>query len=610
MSLLDYVEAPEQEPASTPRFYSALPPVFDSADFRRIKALPLRSPASPEEQVRLAEEMTSRLLRNPQPACNCASKWKQCANRLRPIQGWALHEAMITGRGPVGLIGVGGGKGPTTMMLPMVIPGVKVAVLLIPANMRDAFEREWEKFSVHFRLPRRPSDRWYAVGDDKPLLHVITYSELSSPKSSDLLKKLRPDLIIADEAHNLRNRGAARVRRFLRYMHEARSKYAPLSGTMENRSPMEAGHQYELALGEGSPYPLHYPTLEHWSEAVSSRGVPCDPGVLMEFCELGENVREGLRRRVTHSPGVVSTSESQFGGSLIIRRAEGIKVPELIQKMLEEVRSTTTRPDGEELVDEMASVMCRRQLGAGGYSYWAFPHGEPPELIDEWFERRKEWCRELRDVLKLNREHMDSPLLCENAAIRHQRKGRGETIDPTLPSWPSVTYPGWAEIRDRVYHETRWKWVSDFLVDYAAEWMADNKGIVWVETPELGHRIARKTKLPYYGQGKAASKLILDEKGDRSIVASSISHSTGKQLTMWSRMLVLQSPSSGTTWEQLIGREHRPGQEADEVVVDVALHTDEYESAFAQARLDAEYQYQTKGAEQKLLLATYTGEFP
>jgi hypothetical protein len=56
-------------------------------------------------------------------------------------------------------------------------------------------------------------------------------------------------------------------------------------------------------------------------------------------------------------------------------------------------------------------------------------------------------------------------------------------------------------------------------------------------------------------------------------------------------------------WEQTIARTHRPGQEADDVYVDIFQHTDELETAYFSAVLDARYIEATQGQKQKLLYA-------
>jgi len=65
-------------------------------------------------------------------------------------------------------------------------------------------------------------------------------------------------------------------------------------------------------------------------------------------------------------------------------------------------------------------------------------------------------------------------------------------------------------------------------------------------------------------------------------------------------------PSSGLKSEQLLAREHRPGQTEDEVHTYLYLHTDEMEDALESARRDAAYIEGTLGTKQKLLSCTFT----
>jgi hypothetical protein len=128
-------------------------------------------------------------------------------------------------------------------------------------------------------------------------------------------------------------------------------------------------------------------------------------------------------------------------------------------------------------------------------------------------------------------------------------------------------------------------WLDDFMVKDAATWATEAPGIVWVEYPELGERIARAAKIPYFGGGDRAGIEIERETGTRSIIASIRSHGTGKNLQRaFSRNLVCNPMADGEAWEQLIGRTHRIGQPADEVTVEVYQHTQEYRDAFAKAR--------------------------
>jgi hypothetical protein len=56
-------------------------------------------------------------------------------------------------------------------------------------------------------------------------------------------------------------------------------------------------------------------------------------------------------------------------------------------------------------------------------------------------------------------------------------------------------------------------------------------------------------------------------------------------------------------WEQLLGRTHRDGQQADEVQCDVAVSCLEHVMALEQALRDAEFVQSITGSPQKLLLA-------
>ena len=131
-------------------------------------------------------------------------------------------------------------------------------------------------------------------------------------------------------------------------------------------------------------------------------------------------------------------------------------------------------------------------------------------------------------------------------------------------------------------------------------------GILWFENPELGYAVAKAANLPYFGGGEEASQTILSEKGDRCIVASIAAHGTGKNLQhAFSKNLVMQTPSSGKTIEQLLGRTHRQGQPEDEVWATFYTHTPEMYGALEGAKQDAQYVRTTMGTEQKILVGTW-----
>ena len=181
---------------------------------------------------------------------------------LFPLQGQMLEVAfqLPNPKGIIGAIGVGHGKTLTSFLLPKVW-GCKKPVLLIPPAMREQCRRDLQEWSEHY---------------DFPTPHIVAYSDLSSPTRGNILEVLKPDCIIADEAHCLRHPTAARTKRFIRYMQKRPStRFAALSGTLTSKSLQDYGHLCELALRGGSPLPLDGRTLDpYWTQTASQTGVP------------------------------------------------------------------------------------------------------------------------------------------------------------------------------------------------------------------------------------------------------------------------------------------------------------------------------------------------
>jgi hypothetical protein len=579
------------------------PPVTPSADLMRIVSLPRRNLETSYTAADFAA-LEARL-REPAGKCICASQGRPCPLTLKRIQSLALLEAALAG-GLVAPIGVGHGKTLIDLLLPWVMES-KVAVLLIPANLRtQLLERDWPYYGGHWKLPNLAgggsAGQWFVPG--RPVLHVLTYNKLSRPESSDLLRRIDADLVICDEGHNLKDPTSARTIRFLRHFDESRKagrrvRLCVQTGTFASRSIKDGWHLSKEALGEGSPFPMFRQVAEEWSTALDPLEVIAPAGALERLCEPGESARDGFRRRRNDTLGVVSTHEATLGTSLVIRKREPGPVPDAILQHIEQAHAGV-RPDGEEFVEQLPMVACARQLCAGFFHRWRYPRGEPEELILKWFGRRQEFNREMRDKLKRPREHLDSPGLLMKAAIRAYAE---PAYHGDKPTWKALAWPDWYDIHDQVKPVTEAVWLDDFLIKDAVAWLHENIGVVWVEFPELGERIARAAKVPWYGGGKEASATIIHEKGDRSIVASIDAHGTGKNLQMFSCAYVATPRPDG--WEQLIGRHHRPGQLADEVTIDVAQHTQDYRDAFAKARSYARFMQETDGQPQKLLLASY-----
>ncbi len=618
--------APAQIPTSgvwSHRQGSVSRAVGSSRDLERILALPRRPRPSASQLAALSAKWTS-ILGKPIKSCRCAEYKRSCPTPLLPVQAWALEEINLYG-GLLGPIGVGDGKTLLDLLAPMVMPDCKVAVLLIPAFARvQLVEIDWEFYEQHWKLPNRAGARFFTP--NVPVTHVLAYSELSSASNSSRLSEIKPDFIVGDEAHALRNSGTARGKRFNRFMKENPNvRSAFWSGTLTSKALADYAHFADGALGEGSPVPRHYPTLQEWGGALDPIKVgemPTPPGQLLRLCDKGETLMSAWQRRLCETPGVVSSPEDGSCKASLTFSERKVVTPSSVLDAYAKFQASWEREDGERIVSGLDKARYMRQIASGLYTRWRWPRNEPLPVRRTWIETRKLWHRELAEKLEHSKEFMDSPLLLTKAAIRwHEgyvhiehkegKESKRYEIEPhtkngPLPTWPAANWLEWKKIRDTALPETEAVWIDDFLARDCAVWAAAQVGIVWYEHVAFGAMVAKLGGLPQFGPGEEASRNILAERGTRSIVASIRSHGTGKNLQPFSRSLVANPPSDGATWEQLIGRTHRTGQQADSVGIGVYRHLPSMVEALDKAKVLAAHIQGTFGGRQKLLIASYS----
>lgn len=562
--------------------------VNDSSELRRILAVKRRPPfveAPPPDLTELYRKASGKM-------------------RLFPIQSAALWEMRNAG-GLFGPIGVGAGKTLISLLASKAMDS-KMTVILVPPALRAQL--------LQIDIPRLAKEWQIPLAN----IRVVAYSQLSSATSADILEEIKPDLIAADEVHSLRYKNAARTKRFLRYMKaHPECRFVGLSGTMTRRSLVDYQHLAELALGKNSPLPNHYPTLMEWAEALDVSDDPMAPGALLKLCndeelaeiakaedELGAQkiVRGAFRRRMVETPGVVATEESALGTSLVISAVKP-SVPAEVARAITDVRVRWVTPapsadePGEELTEAIAVARVTRQLAAGFFYRWVWPGGQPDI---EWLSARRDWNKEVREILRMSKAGLDSPMLIARAV----EEGR----------YRSEFYEAWRAVKDRPEPPREAVWISDFLAREAIEWGKANGGkttpaIVWFSHVALGEKIAELSGWPFFGAGTKASEELtrVDVKKTPVIVASVKAHGTGKNLQQFSLNLFTTPISSGADAEQAIARTHRPGQEADEVRCDVYVHTSETLAAFRSSVRDAAYIEATQGQRQKLNFAEKLG---
>lgn len=521
--------------------------------------------------------------------------------RLNFLQNAALYW-IEQKRGLLGLIGAGAGKTIISLLAPRVLNAVR-PVLFIPPSMQLPLQRTMEDLREHFVLPKN--------------LLVIPYSQLSVASSTDLLDRIRPDLIVFDECHSVANESASRTKRILRYFRSyPQTRAVMLSGTLTGKGLSDYGHLSELSLREGSPLPINEKDLQAWSACVDSesrindRNMPkeADWSTFAQFCDLRhiedhrrrrEEARAVFSKRLRTTPGVVASKEGTVGCSLFIHTRE-VSIPDSVAESLTELRKTWTRPDGEELVSALDLFRAEMEMSQGFFNRWAWPDNE---VDHEWMLARSMWHREVRAVLNRNMVGMDSPLLITRAVMRLtgmdrlalEGGGRIDGISTTLcHAWEQ-----WDKQRHKPKPPTEIVWIDTFLIEDAMRWrVLHPKGIIWFGSKAVEQAL-RVCGERVYGAGEDPK---IDGKG---VCLSIASFGTGFNLQPWSESLVMSWPTSGKIAEQLLARTHRQGQKADEVHYHLYAHTTAARLAVQKSKLDARYIEQSVGAKQRLLSAAW-----
>lgn len=553
--------------------------VARSSDFRRIEALPRRRWETDPTLAQATAEITE-WLRLPGGEKPCTDLCR-CPRELWPNQAAALIET-ATVFGNFGPHGVGRGKALISLLAPVVLQA-KRPVLFVPAQLRDQTLRKViPMLRKHWRL--------------HPNLRVVGYSELSIAKNKAMLFDLAPDVIVFDECHNVKNPQAARTKRVREYLKASpETRVIALSGTITRRSIRDYWQILLWSLKPDlCPLPQQWREMSDWADALDEGVLPQDrkePGALMRLCDDGEEARDGYRRRLIETPGVVATGASELGVSLRISE-HPVRVPSLVADHMRRMRETWETPYGDAISEPVELWRHMRELACGFYYRW------DPMPPAEWLDARKEWKKLARETLKHNRRGLDSELLVARFFAQQAKEGRKDKA--------TETWAAWHDVRDTFKPNTVAEWIDEFALHCATAWLQqslaeEGGGIAWIEHVAFGERLAEVAGAPYFGAGMDASAAILDFDGP--FVASIAAHGEGKNLQRWSRNLFVAPPSSGKTWEQVLGRTHREGQEADEVTADVWLHADELRASFKQAIADARYIEQTTGARQKLLYA-------
>lgn len=543
--------------------------VIADADYRRIAAIPRRT---------WTEAETKDLVKKMTDICKIPSG-KQT---LRPRQAIALFEIAQDGRGFFP-IPVGGGKTLISFLAPYVLEARR-PLLLLPAGLMAKTVREMGEAHNHWKVSRS--------------IRMKSYEELGRVKAKDSLDSLPPDLIILDEAHKVKNLKAAVSRRVARFMSSnPDTKVIVLSGTIMNHSITDFAHMMHWSMKHDSLVPFEQKTLMQWAEVLDDREMKrVAPGALVELATPEERklgkfkaARLGFNRRLAETSGVLIAHAEGANCSIEINPVT-YKVKPVTESHFVTLRSEWITPDEWELMQAVEVWACARQLALGFHYVW---DPRPPK---SWSEPRKDWNKFVRETLSRS-HHLDSPhqvaLACEAGELRRDY------------------YDRWMRVKGSFEPNTVPQWHDESALDFCADWLEKHPtGICWVEHSYFGRALSKKTKIPYFGrEGRNADGDLIDEPGKKytgkRIIASAPSNGTGRNLQAWNENLIVSVPN-GSALEQLIGRTHREGQQADEVLVDIVFSCAEHLEGWTSARESANMVEEMLGQPQKILFADLT----
>ena len=559
-------------------------PVARSQDFVRVRDLPVRGDGS--YPANLAAELT-RLCRTDGGA--------QRGVMLREVQAKALYDLGTYKQGFFPLR-VGTGKTLLSFLAPRMV-GAQRPLLLLPASLLEKTDREWRRASSDWKVSQQ--------------LRMMSYELLGRVSGANKLDLIKPDLIIADECHKLKNHRAAVTRRVERFMRaNPRTMFVPMSGTIMKKSIKDFAHLLEWSHGQNSPLPLYQATLLEWAEALDEGVNPFQvraPGVLLDLMPRGsvsdhpsdaeDDGQNRLARRIFQKRAVatagivVADTVDDFTGSLEIDALE-YTPNETTDANFKILRETMCRPDGWALSEAMQAWAVARQLALGLHYAW---DPAPPQ---EWLDARKQWAAFVRDTLASPRSAaagIDSELQVANGVLR------GEIPDEF------GVLEHWRKIKPTFGINPKDVWHDDSALKVCAEWLAKHpRGIVWCEHQFFARTLSRITGVPYYGaQGlDAKGNFIEDHPSGSPVIASIAANCTGRNLQFkWSENLVTAPPSDSERWEQLIARTHRPGQTEDSVSVDVLVACREHLESIPRALASSDVKADMLGFSQKLRIA-------
>lgn len=559
-ALLRDAGAPTGKNTVSGRIFGAQP-VEHSADLERIKQLPQR-----RWQDNVVDVYSERFRKVP-------------TAQLYPMQAAALAELETLGTANI-VASLGEGKTLVTALAPLVV-GAKRPLFLNYQRLIDKTVREF----------RDLADEWQ-------ICHTYTFlsvEKLSRDSYHDYLERMQFDFICIDEAHSLQNPDGPRFRRLRRFK-EANPSVPVLPLTATPGVDLEQyAHVQALLLGERSPLPHDDFTLREWGEAlnVDVRGQRRPLGALVQLSDGGqslEEVREAVGRRIEQTPGNIYSRSAESIDCSIYCTDRKLELPDCLHTMIASAWSDVLLPDGRCFEELYNKQLILKQLGAG---YAKVLDPAPP---DEWRDARSLWSSFVREIISNETRYgLDTPAQVK-AAVRS-----GEIDDGGRLEW-------WCQLAPTFVPSTKTEWFDLSVLRVAVDWLAEERGLVWVTQPTVGRKLAELSGLPFFHANGCDEHVgsIEGYKCKTGAILAVRPNMLGRNLQRWHKNLYITPPSSSIELDQSIGRTARRGQRAPTVEVIFLLTVWEHWASLQTARRAAEAERTLgKNASSRLLLSDW-----
>lgn len=550
--------------------------------------------------------------------------------RLRPAQAFALLSYRKFGR-LVAPLGVGDGKTLISLLIADLAireKGHSRVIILVPpfvCTQLTKHDLPWARSrvaltSTFVNLYRKnPARRYHVTRSSGKSVFIFPYSLLSVKDTDRLLKNISPDLIIADEAHNLSNPRTARTRRLFKCIRENQVKFIPLSGTITSRSLTDFATIVNTALGTESFLPLSQDYLIRWANVLDSERSVYSAGEdlpetddeeldkrahgelypLIQWAAAARpekrsifsrftvtSVRQAFRIRMRTCPGVVC-SDSEVPNSLVFHTINANKKSDYLQELQDRLRESWVSPGGDEIDFAFNLYNWETQLTAGFYQnlYWPdkdeirrrFPEHDPSEVLRgalEKFHLKKEYNYLLRQFLSSPPVGLDTPLLVANGILHN---------NPLIPQELKEAYHNHREHPSTLERDSETVWVDYYKIQALGNFLekrTDEGVLIWVHHKAVGRKLHEllswffgEDKVAYFPAGhKSNVRIINPENKNKFCIASLRGHGEGKNLQhLFDTCVYFEWPRPAKHAEQSIGRIHRQGQQSDEVHVHFLL---------------------------------------